>query len=746
MADVPAGADKNAIVPYEDEDTLEKYVPEDWRAPRGTADAESWNGHDEYLAYARKLFTADSAYDKTNRDAALEDLQFLAGKQWDDAVAQDRADKGRPVLTINVLPQFVGQVMGDRRLNETSIKISPARDASQQEADTRAGIIKGIEANSRADRVYDAACEDQVSCGISNFRIDMEYAGNDVFDQDIFIRHIPNPLAVVWDMMSVDPTGKDARHCFVTDTLPRDIYDARFPDYPAPSALGEDGAGDMNGWFSKDVVRITEFWELIDKPATFALMQSGKVIDVTDKAPEEYMEGVVLDPRTQQPKIRKGFRTYARMHLITGFCILSEAYELPLTRLPIIKVEGRVIRVGEDRVRFGLVRFAKDSQRLKNYWRSVAAERLAMAPRAIWTAQEDAVAGREDEWRQAHLEGDPLLIHNKNTEAPQRVEPPDVPAALLQEAQMNQQDIKDTTGLQDASLGMRSNEISGRAIQARQKEGDVATVIYHDNLNESILEGGDVVNQLIPLAFDTMRTLLTIGEDGKRKMVEVNNPNDDDSPDITFGRYEASLQTGPSFTTQRQEAQDAMLALIQTNPELMNYIGDLVAKNMDWPGAFEISERLKNMMQKAGTLPPDENDQGEQDPTAMQAQQQAEQMQQAQMQEAAAQMEHANALRQIELATNQAEMTQAQANAESAKAKVVESQAKARQAEANAEQAQADARRAAVEAQLAPITAAHKMDLAERTTSANAQNSNRGAGPRPGGDRGKSPRNKGPKK
>jgi hypothetical protein len=715
--------------------------------PTGFKDA------DEFLKHVRDEFAADASYDRINREQALEDLKFIAGDQWDATAKANREAKGRPCLTINVLPQFVGQVMGDRRMNKTSIKISPDRDGTCEEAEIRSGLIKGIESNSRAERVYDAALEDQVSCGISNFRIDMEYAGNDVFEQDIFIRHIPNPLAVIWDRMSVDPTGKDARHCFVQDVLPTAIYEKRFPKNPAPSSLGDDMTNTVTatGWFDKDVVRITEFWELIDKPALFALMQDGKVEDVTDKAPEEYMDRVYVDPKNGKPKIRKSFRTYARMHLVTGFAILSEAYELPLTRLPIIKVEGRIIRVGDDRIRYGLVRFAKDSQRLKNYWRSVAAETLALAPKAQWVAREDAVEGREDEWKQAHITGETVLIYNKKGEKPERSDPPTVPAALLQEAQMNQQDIKDTTGLQDASLGMRSNEISGRAIKARQSEGDVATIIYHDNLNQSILEGGDVVNQLLPLAYDSLRTALYIGPDDKRLSMKINDPNDDESPNITAGKYNVTIETGPSFATQRQEAADAMTTLVQTAPQLFAIAGDLLVKNMDWPGAYEISERLKSQMKKEGILPPDETDQP--DPQAQAEQQAQMQMQQAQLQEAQAQLEHAAQMRQLEFAQTQAEVETAQAGVATAQANMQAAQAAAEQAQSNALKAKADAdkartqaEQAEVEAKIAPMTTIHKMDLAERTASTRGQNQDRGAGSRPAGDRGNRPAPRGKKK
>lgn len=705
-----------------DDSAVPGYVPEGYKTV------------EEFLQHVRDEFTADESYDSENRKWALDDLKFIAGDQWDDEVAKFRKDKGRPCLTINVLPQFVGQVMGDRRMNKTNIKVRPVKDATMELADVRSAIIKGIEAASRAERVYDACCEDQVSCGISNMRVDMEYAGNDVFEQDIIIRHIPNPLAVIWDRLSVDPTGRDARHCFVQDILPRKVYDKKFPDHPCPAELGDNMTSQVmsQGWFDKDVVRITEFWELVDKPATFALMADGDVKDVTGMDPAEYEAQLWRDPNTGKTKIRKSFRTYARMHLVTGFALLSEGYEIPLTRLPIIKVEGRVVRVGDDRVRYGLIRYAKDSQRLKNYWRSVAAETLAMAPKAQWIAPEDAVEDLEDEFRSAHLSGDPLLKYRKNaTGKPERVDPPAIPAALLNEAQMNQQDIKDTTGLHDASLGIRSNEVSGRAIQARKVEGDVATVIYHDNLNHSIQECGDVINQLIPLAYDTPRTLRAIGPDDKHDLIRVNDPFDENSPDITKGKYDVQLETGPSFTSQRQEALEAMMTLIQTSPDLMQVIGDLVAKNMDWPGAHEISERLRKIVPKE-LLSEDETGEGgeeQQGPTPEQQTMQAQmQMQMAQMQDAQAQLEHAAQMRQIELAEAQARLLQAQAATEQANAS-------AEQAKANAVAAQAKAQQALVEAEMAPQIARHKMALAERATSARMQPANGSAGSRPAGER-----------
>lgn len=701
------------------EDLPKEYVPEGYKTA------------DEFIEYVVEQYDADIEYDSDNRSDAMEDLEFLAGDQWDEDVLEDR--EGRPCLTINVLPQFVGQVVGDRRLNKTSIKVSPLKFGTKEIAEIRSGLIKSIEMASRAERVYDAALEDQVACGISNFRIDLEYADNDVFDQDVVIRHIPNPLAVVWDRMSIDPTGRDARHCFVTDNIPEDIYDKRFGDkFPRPTGLGTRDDADMrrSKWIENKTVRITEFWEMIQKPAKFAMMADGDIKDVTDLPEEQYVDQLWRDPNTGKTKIRDSYRSFARMHLVTSFGILSEAYEVPLSRLPIIRVEGRVVRVGDDRMRFGLVRFARDSQRLKNYWRSTAAETIALAPKAQWAGPADAFEGREEEWQRSNVSRAVVLKWNSKTQTPpQRLDPPRIPEAFLQESALNQQDIKDTTGIHDASLGMRSNEVSGKAIQARQSEGDVATVIYHDNLNYAIQEGGDVINQLIPIAYDAARIVRVIGEDDKSKLLLINDPNDADSPDITKGKYDVTLETGPSFTTQRKEAMDAMITLVQTAPELMGVIGDLIFKHADFPGAIEVYERLRKTPGIKQFLEGEEGEEGAEQQEPSQEEQIQQQMTMKQLEAAMAEMEMAEEQRKLEVEQQRQKLREAEARA-------TEAEARAREAVHNEDAAKAKAEEALVQARAAPVLIESKLRLAERSASAKGASEQRGARPNKGRKKG----------
>jgi hypothetical protein len=553
---------------------------------------EGFDSKEEFLKDMREEYDADFDFDRENRDHALEDKKFSAGEQWDPVVLQQR--KGLPCLVINSVPQFIAQLVGDWRESKRGVKVLPTENGDKEIADVRADLIRSIETQSRADRVYDNAFESCVSCGDGAFRVAVEYAKDDVFDQDVFIRPIDDSLSVIWDRLSVDPTGRDARHCFVDDLIPLKDFERKWPDHK-PSELGRRTYNTMTSsrWIEPDGVRVTEYWRLIERNRMLCLFEDGSVRFI-DESEEVSKLDTLIGKHGNPVKTRIAPCTYAQMHLVTGFDILSGPYEYRLTRLPIVRMTGRVVNISGNRVRYGIVRFMKDSVRLRNFWRSVAAEQLGYAPKAQWIAPESAVEGREDEFRKAHLTRDPLIIYNDDATAPpERLGPPPMQTALHNEAEINSQDMKDVTGIHDASLGIKSNETSGRAISARQREGDIASITYYDNGNAAVLEAGDICNQLISQIYDGTRIVRIIGEDEKIKFLKINDPADPMSPDLSVGRYDVALSTGASYTTRRVEAAQAMMDAVQVWPQLLQVAGDLVAKAQDWPGADDLAERLK---------------------------------------------------------------------------------------------------------------------------------------------------------
>jgi hypothetical protein len=565
-------------------------APEEGYVPEGFDSVE------DFLNDMREEYRSDLEFDRVNREEAMDDKRFAAGEQWDPVVLEQR--RGLPCLVINNIPQFTAQLVGDWRESRKSIKVVPSNDEDVEIASVRGDLIRGIELQSRADRVYDSAFESLVQCGDGAFRVSVEYARDDVFDQDIFIRPIEDALSVVWDRFSVDPTGRDARRCFVSDRMPKKEFCNKFPGVNPDEIYTEDTLQKLSveGWVDQDSYQVTEYWRMVERKRLMGLFQNGKVFILDDSNSDAIMAEYGAPIKT-----RVTWVSYAQMHLCTGFNILSGPYEYQINRLPVVRMSGRVVNIGGRRVRYGLVRYMKDPARLKNFWRSVAAEQLGYAPKAKWMVTESAVEGKEEKIRKAHLSRDPLLIFNDEAEFGrnvQRIDPPGIEAALLNEAQTNAQDMKDVTGIHDASLGIRSNEVSGRAIMARQREGDVANLTFHDNGNAALLEAGDVINQLIPQIYDGTRILRAIGEDQSPKFVKVNDPYDPSAIDLSVGKFDVALTTGASYTTRRVEAAQSMMEAVQVFPELMGVAGDLVAKAQDWPGADKLAERLKK------TIPP----------------------------------------------------------------------------------------------------------------------------------------------
>lgn len=666
----------------------------------------------EFIAEARELFQMDVDADRINREAALDDLKFACdygsgagkpGAQWDSAVVASRA--GRPCLTTNVLPQYIGQIIGDNRINRPAIKVRPAEDADEDLAEIRAGLIRSIEYQSGAQGIYTQALQAQATCGVGHFRCGLDYADDETFLRELRIKPVADPLSVVWDCLSVERTGRDAKRCFISDEMPRKEFERRWKG-KVPGGLVPDTPALMTGsWVTRDTVRVTEYWRMEEEKRTIAQIANGEVTDITDEKGSAALN--VKEQRTVT-------RLRACMYLITGFAILEGPYHVPIDRIPVFRCFGQVYQVGNDRVWFGLVRFMKDEQRLQNYADSVIAETLALAPKAQWLADTVAVEGREENIRNAHRSGDPLLVMNQGGQM-QRIDPPVFPVALLQWRQTLTQAMKDVSGLHDASLGIQSNETSGKAIMARQREGDVATIVYHDNLNAAIGECGRVLNQLIPVVYDTARTLRIIGEDESAKVVKVNDADAEDGHiDMSQGKYDIVVETGPSYSTKRVEAAESMISFVQAYPDAAAVTGDLIAHAQDWPEADKFADRLKAL------LPPQLQDQ--KDPSEMTPEEQAE-AQQAQAQQIAQQAQQ-QALQdttvQLEIEKARAEIAKLQAEARKiateaaapeqaepaedprlAEAEVRKAMAAAMQAEADATAARFRAREAEAKAQIA---------------------------------------------
>jgi hypothetical protein len=586
----------------------------------------SKGGSEDILTVARSRMTmAISAFSET-RESELDDLRFYAGSpdnqwQWPADVLQTRGAvqgqtiNARPCLTINKLPQHVKQITNEQRMNRPGIKVIPADDKADVDvADVYNGVIRHIEYISDADVAYDTACENQVSYGEGYIRLLTEYCDESTFDQDIKIGRVRNSFSVYMDPLIQDPTGADARWCFITEDLTKAEYERLYPDAAPINTLMSLGVGDqsISQWISENTVRIAEYFYIEYEKATLNLYPGN--VTAFDGTPEDKSLRMMFSkPLRSRPSDRKRVKWCK----INGYEVLEER-DWAGSFIPVVRVVGNEFEVDGRVYVSGLVRNAKDAQRMYNYWVSQEAEMLALAPKAPFIGYGGQFEGYEQQWKTANTQNWPYLQVNPDVTdgqgnilpLPQRAQPPMASSGLLQAKAGASEDIKSATGQYNASLGMSSNERSGKAILARQREGDVGTYHYVDNLARAIRHVGRQLVDLIPKIYDTERIARIIGEDGEPSTVKMNPMQEEPVKKIvnqegvvidkiynpSVGKYDVRVITGPGYATKRQEALESMAQLLQGNPQLWQVAGDLFVKNMDWPGAQDLAKRFQKTL------------------------------------------------------------------------------------------------------------------------------------------------------
>ena len=633
---------------------------------------------DDLLIEAREAFDRAKDYENDNRLEYIDDLKFARlGEQWPLEVLQQRKRDGRPCLTINRLPSFIRQVVNDARQNKPSITTHPAdSNADPETAEILDGLIRQIEYASSADVAYDTALECAVTGGFGYIRVRLDYARDDTFEQDILIERVPDPLCVYGDPHSTAADSSDWNVAFVVDTLTKEQFKRRFPK--AEKVDWEHDYTDCKEWLDDDSVRVAEWWtrEEVVKQIVAVDVDPSMVADLnpvaTDPVPIldldvyeknkaffDSIGAVVIG----EPRPVKGYKV--RCRLMSGAEILEER-DWAGRYIPIIPVYGEEINFEGKRIFRSMVRDAKDPQRMFNYWRTVSTELVALAPKAPFIGPKGAFDDDAEKWSTANSENHPFIEYNGPV-APQRQAFASAPAGALQEAINASDDIKAITGLYDASLGRQSNETSGRAIIARQREGDTSTFAYIDNLSRAIAHVGRVIIDLIPHVYSAPRIVRVLGPDKKAKLVQTapqgqmppqmpqaamqqmqpQEGDDEDQAqaiarvyDLTTGKYDITVEAGPSYSTRRQEAAEQMTEFIRAFPPAAPVMGDLLASNLDWPGAAEIAKRLKKLLPGPVQGP---------NPEVMQMQQQM-QMMQAQGQQMGQQMEAMKADQSVKMA------------------------------------------------------------------------------------------------
>ena len=559
-------------------------------------------------------FFRQSADDSTEiRQAAEEDIRFARlGQQWPEEVIKQRNEEGRPLLTINRQPAFIRHVVNAARQGKPGIIVSPVDDGADKEtADVISGLIRSIERVSGAELAYDTGLDNSVTCGIGFFRLGIDYAHEDSFEMRATIDRVPNPLQVHWDTRSTRFDASDWEYAFISDFIRETVFESRYGKKAKKISFSEDDRDAAVYWTQGDMVRVAEYWQRVEHEREIYLMSDGTVVradrlpdigkamgaDGTDKELTEFAMMSFESRGLTIVKTRKAKYYDVHRRIISGVEVLEED-EWPGSMIPVCPVWGEEVFEGGKRHFRSMVRDMRDPQKMFNYWRSASTELVALAPRAPWLVEQGAIPkGEEEKWRTANTRSHSYLTYTAGRQQPSRVPFAGVPAGVLQESLNAADDMKAITGIYDASLGARSNETSGVAINSRKRESENSNFHFIDNLSRAIKYAGQCLVEIIPSVYSERETIRILGEDMKEKV--VNMRSEGKIYDLSVGKYDVTVKAGPSFETQREEAREGLIEIMREIPGSAALIGDVLLDHMDFPQSGLISQRMKQLLPPA---------------------------------------------------------------------------------------------------------------------------------------------------
>jgi hypothetical protein len=595
----------------------------------------------DFIATARKRFEVCVEEEAVLREEAAKNQRFVAGDQWEPQIKTARINAGRPAMTFNRCHTFVQQVSNEARQNKPQIKFVPAEDGDKELAEVYEGLARHIQYDSDAQVAYETAVENSAGAGWGFYRFVTEYCDDESFDQDLKIKPVTDSFAV-YGIVIPACLGIEPSFAFVVSHLSKDEYKTLYPDSEMASIEWADDRIKACGSWAEDKIRIAEYW--------------------------------VVESKSRELKKGKNVRTViektVKCYKINGMEVLEEQ-EWAGYCIPIIPVLGKLMFVDGAPRLFSVVSHQRDAQNLINVYKSRIGETLLTAPIQPYIVAKGSIpAENRGEWetlnstQRPYLTYDPVAANGLTVPPPQR-QVFEAPIASLSEAAAQEiDDMKATAGIYDASLGAKSNETSGVALQRRQQQSNVTNLHFMDNLERAFKRGGLVIADLLDKIYDTERRIRILGQDETPKIVAINQQNQD-GKNYKFGssKFDVIVTMGRSFSTKRMESFDMMTSVIQANPDVFNLIGDLFFKNSDLAGADQLADRFKMMLppqvqqaeQKEGQQPDPQALMAENQQLKMQGQQMQQELQQAQqpMQVEQVRQQSAQQMKQAELASNE---------------------------------------------------------------------------------------------
>lgn len=558
-------------------------------------------------------------FEQDERLLCVEDTEFCdrPGSQWDEIASRGRQRAKRPMYEINRVAPARNQFLGDQLQNRVEIRVRPkGNGASQDIAEIKEGIVRSIR-DASGSGWKDNGLKEMATGGIGAWEVCTRYTLDDGWDQEIYIKPIRSTATTVWvDPESTEDCHTDAKWMSVVKNWSPESFKKRWPaskaaDFAFFSLIG--GGSYRSGWRTQDFVKVADYFVKEPVKRNLVLMTNGKTYDEAD----ENFQKVVDDLANNGIEIsqRKTVTSHKVMHYkLSGAEVLDGPHEIPGMEIPIVVGYGYSTWIDGIHYYCGMIRKAKDPQRVYNYETSSNVETGALAPKdPYWVSSKQAM-GYEGDLARMATDNAPVQFFNSDPEnkgPPKRTGAPAVQAAQIHRIQQAEADIMSTTGYHAPSLGDNPRDQSGIALKTQKQSGFNGTYEITDNHAKMIEHTGRIIIGMAPHIYDGSRIERILQEDGDVDMIEINQVViDEDSGeevvlnDLSVGKYDVTVDVGPSFATKREETVAYLTEASRSNPMIGSMTADIVMKSQDFPGAKEAAARLRKLGIKEGYIDP----------------------------------------------------------------------------------------------------------------------------------------------
>lgn len=559
-------------------------------------------------------------------DTRFAEADARNGDQWPDKLYDQRDDQGRPCLTINKIRTHNRIIINEALQNKTAIRVRPvAGEASYDGAKAMQALIRRIENISTANVPYRTAISHQVKGGFGYITLTTDYVSDRTFDQDIFIRGVRDPLCIVLDCDGKDPTGLDSNWGFEFDDILREDFDKKYPKYK--NLIGKSTLGADEKWINDKYIRRAMYHRRNGKDDVLITYlneakNNERVTTTRNAHPKELIDPVIeqIQKGELDGKLREIVNQAVEWFLIVGDCIVDRG-DWAGKYIPIIRVVGEEVVLDGKLDRKGMTRYLIDQQRMLNYNASGQVEFGALQSKSPYVGPARAFEG-QPWWKDANKKNYAYLPYNDvdeeatdpslaKIERPQRAEPPQTAPVYTQGMADAENQMMMASGQYQEKMGASSETISGKAINARERQSDRGNAHFAEHQNDMFRSAGIQLIDLIPKVYDAETIKRVLGEDGTKFAIKINpqaqqayeelKTAEKDAASIIFnpglGEYECVSDPGPDYATQRQEAWNAMSLILQQNENLTSVCADLLFKYGDFPGADELMERVRKEIQ-----------------------------------------------------------------------------------------------------------------------------------------------------